>query len=173
MITEIMMVLSKNTLQRFPNLRREAHHTALMLLISKTQVVEKFVENYLKCELCYVNTNHRLFLKNRAALEDANKDGEEDLSFEKKNVKKIKVLLELYIHIIKNQLMDIVPKTVVCFMVHSFRDDLHTLLVTNLFESQKVGDLMKEDLFTEEKREKALKMLQALEKADAVTSLLD
>ena len=173
MITEVVILLSKAVFQRFPNLRREAHQIALLLLITKTNLVDDFIKNYIKCELCYINTNHRLFAKERAELESANKDEDMELTFEKRNVKKIRALLDLYINIIRNQLMDIVPKTVMCFMVYDFRDNLHRQLVKNLMDPQMTVDLMKEDELIEEKREKAEKMLNALEKADSITCILD
>jgi dynamin 1-like protein len=173
-ITEVTMLLSKNVFKRFPNLKREAHHICLTLIMSKTQDVERFLDDYLRCELCYINTNHRLFTKDRKRIEAETLDGDiENLPFEQQNVKKIKALLELYSTIIKNQLMDVVPKTVMSFMVYGFKEELHNELVKRLADRQKVGELMKEDIFIEEKREKAAKMLEALEKADAVTCLLD
>jgi len=173
-ITEITMLLSKQVFKRFPNLKREAHHICLSLIMSKTQAVEQFLDNYLKCEICYINTNHKLFAKDRQRIEVESLDADgENLPFEKQNVKRIRALLELYSNIIKNQLMDVVPKTVMSFMVYGFKEDLHKELIKRLADQQKVGDLMKEDVFIEEKREKAAKMLKALEQADAVTCLLD
>lgn len=173
-ITEITMQLSKQVFKRFPNLKREAHHICLSLIMSKTQAVEQFLANYLKCEICYINTNHKLFAKDRQRIEVESLDADgENLPFEKQNVKRIRALLELYSNIIKNQLMDVLPKTVMSFMVYGFKEDLHKELIKRLANQQKVGDLMKEDVFIEEKREKAAKMLQALEQADAVTCLLD
>ena len=173
-ITEITMLLSKNVFRRFPNLKREAHHICLALIMSKTQAVERFLDDYLKCEICYINTNHKLFTKDRKRIEEETLDEEtQNLPFQKQNVKRIRALLELYSNIIKNQLMDVVPKTVMSFMVYSFKEDLHKELIKRLANQQKVGDLMKEDVFIEEKREKATKMLEALEQADSVTCLLE
>ena len=173
-ITEITMLLSKSVFRRFPNLKREAHHVSLSLLIAKTQAVEQFLDNYLKCEISYINTNHKLFTKDRKRIEEETKDEDNaDAKFEKRNVKTIKALLELYSNIIKNQLMDIVPKTVMSFMVHVFKEDLHKELIKRLVQVQKIDQLMKEDIFIEEKREKATKMLEALEKADSITCLTD
>ena len=173
-ITEITMLLSKNVFRRFPNLKREAHHVCLSLLILKTQAVEQFLDNYLKCEICYINTNHKLFTKDRRRIEEETRDDEDtDANFEKQNVKRIKALLELYSNIIKNQLMDIVPKTVMSFMVYAFKEDLHKELIQKLVDPQRIDQLMREDCFIEEKRKRATKMLHALEQADAITCLLD
>ena len=103
-ITEIISILSKKTFERFPILKRETHQISLTLLLAKTQVVEKFIDSYIQCELCYINTNHRLFIKNRPQLEKSclePEDGKEGVSGEQANTKKIKALLDLYIHIIR------------------------------------------------------------------------
>ena len=173
-ITEITMMLSRSVFMRFPNLKREAHHVCLSLLIEKTKAVEQFLDNYLKCEISYINTNHKLFTKERRSIEEETNDvmdGNE--KFEKRNVQRIKALLELYLGIIKNQLMDIVPKTVMSFLVYGFKEDLHKELIKQLVQPQKIDQLMKEDMFIEEKREKTTKMLKALDQADVITCLLD
>ena len=173
-ITEITLVLSKMVFRRFPNLRREAHHVCLSLILAQTHVVEQFLANYLKCEICYINTNHKLFTEDRKRIEEENLDEDlQNLPFEKQNVKRIRALLELYSNIIKNQLMDVVPKTVMSFMVYAFKEDLQKNLIKQLTKQDKIEELMKEDPFVEEKRAKATKMLRALEQADAVTCLLD
>ena len=173
-ITEIIVVLSKQVFVQFPNLRREAHHIAFSLLVAKTQIADKFLDDYLLCEVRYTNTNHRLFVKERELIEKAeeNKDAE-DAQFCNRNVKKIRAFLELYTNIIKNQLMDVAPKTVMSTMIYSFQTELHKALVTRLTNPAKLVDLMQEDVFIEEKREKATKMLQALAEADSVTCLMD
>ena len=123
-ITEITLVLSKMVFRRFPNLRREAHHVCLSLILAQTHVVEQFLANYLKCEICYINTNHKLFTEDRKRIEEEDLDEDlQNLPFEKQNVKRIRALLELYSNIIKNQLMDVVPKTVMSFMVYAFKEE--------------------------------------------------
>lgn len=104
-ITEIISILSKKTFERFPVLKRETHQISLGLLLTKTQVVEKFIDSYIQCELCYINTNHRLFTKNRPQLEKACCEADEKNSEENgdnSGTKKIKALLDLYIHIIRS-----------------------------------------------------------------------
>ena len=104
-ITEIISILSKKTFERFPVLKRETHQISLGLLLTKTQVVEKFIDSYIQCELCYINTNHRLFTKNRPQLEKACCEADEKNSEEggdNSGTKKIKALLHLYIHIIRS-----------------------------------------------------------------------
>ena len=102
-ITEIISILSKKIFERFPVLKRETHQISLGLLLSKTQVVEKFIDSYIQCELCYINTNHRLFIKNRPQLEKACSEDEKskEEGGENSSTKKIKALLDLYIHIIR------------------------------------------------------------------------
>ena len=173
-ITEITLVLSRMVFRRFPNLRREAHHVCLSLILTQTQAVEQFMADYLKCEICYINTNHKLFTKDRKRIEEESRDEDaQNMPFEKQNVRRIRALLELYLNIIKNQLMDVVPKTVMSFMVYAFKEDLQKNLIKQLTKQDKVEELMKEDPFLEEKRAKATKMLRALEQADAVTCILD
>ncbi|KAL5259957.1 hypothetical protein ACHWQZ_G010167 [Mnemiopsis leidyi] len=173
-ITEITLVLSRIVFRRFPNLRREAHHVCLSLILTQTQAVEQFMADYLKCEIRYINTNHKLFTKDRKRIEEESRDEDaQNMPFEKQNVRRIRALLELYLNIIKNQLMDVVPKTVMSFMVYAFKEDLQKNLIKQLTKQDKVEELMKEDPFIEEKRAKATKMLRALEQADAVTCILD
>ena len=103
-LTEIISLLSKKTFERFPVLKRETHQISLTLLLAKTQVVEKFIDSYIQCELCYINTNHRLFIKNRPQLEkncSEQSEGSEVLTPEQISTKKIRALLDLYIHIIR------------------------------------------------------------------------
>ena len=174
MIMDITLNLSKVVFVQFPCLRREAHHIAVTLLTTKTQTVEKFLDDYLTCEIRYVNTNHRLFIKDRNTIETAVEFNDaDDTKFHERGVKKIRAFLELYTNVIKNQLMDVAPKTVMSFMVHSFQMDLHRDLINKLITTTKLDELMREDVFVEEKREKASKMLKALEQADTVTSLMD
>ena len=44
---------------------------------------------------------------------------------------------------------------------------------TDFMTSDEIDQLMKEDMFIEEKREKTTKMLKALDQADVITCLLD
>ena len=173
-LCDIIAYVGRDVFRRFPNLKREAHQIAMNLLLLKQHEAEGFIDNYLKLEECYVNTNHRLFTMNRGKVEAENKDeNSEELSFEKRNIKVIKGLLDLYIGIIRYQLMDIVPKALICFVVKEFSELLHSTLMKHLFDADKIEDLVKEDVIIEEKRERATKMMEALQKADVITSMFE
>ena len=173
-ISEVIAYVGKDVLRRFPNLRREAHQIAMNLLIKKEYEADGFIDNYLKLEECYVNTNHPLFTINRSKVEAKNKDkNPEKLSFDERNIKVMKGFLDVYIRIIRYQLKDIVPKALFCFTVKEFSDLLHSSLMKHLFNDEKVNELVKEDMIIEEKRERATKMLEALQKADIITSMFE
>ena len=172
-VSEIIATIGKEVFFRYPNLKREVHEIAMHLLADKLNITTNFINNYIKLELTYINTNHRLFAMNRPKIEIDDRNEKESIPFEQKNVKTIKSLLELYLGIIRYQLMDVIPKCVVCFLVTEFNAALHKNLIKHLFNSEKVDELIREDASIEEKRDRATKMLVALQKADVMTSVFE
>ena len=69
--------------------------------------------------------------------------------------------------------MDIVPKAVMCFLVNEFNENLHKAHMKAIVVGDKADGLMTEDAFVAERREKVLKMVKALERAEEITSLIE
>jgi dynamin 1-like protein len=86
----------------------------------------------------------------------------------------IKYLIESYFMIVQKSFIDMVPKTIMCFLVNYVRDSLQNELVSELYRDAEVGQLMQEAEDIAERRQSCLDMKNLLGKAlDIVNEVRD
>jgi dynamin 1-like protein len=86
---------------------------------------------------------------------------------EKMETEVIKTLISSYFDIVKKNFMDMVPKTIMHFLVNEFKEGLQNSLVSHLYRDDIMQDLMKESEDVAAKR-KALR-----EQADILRHALE
>jgi dynamin 1-like protein len=86
----------------------------------------------------------------------------------------IKYLIESYFMIVQKTFIDMVPKTIMCFLVNYVRESLQNELVSELYRDAEVGQLMQEAEDIAERRQSCLDMKTLLGKAlDIVNEVRD
>ena len=84
----------------------------------------------------------------------------------------IEQLIIQYFTIIRKQLQDSIPKTIMFFMVTFLTKSLSSTLISELYVEEKFDELLQESELVTKKRERATKMLSALNEAQRVLSSL-
>ena len=84
----------------------------------------------------------------------------------------IEQLIIQYFTIIRKQLQDSVPKTIMHFMVTHLTKMLSSSLISELYVEEKFDELLQESVAITKKRDRACKMLLALNEAQRVLSSL-
>ena len=83
-------------------------------------------------------------------------------------VEVIKLLIQSYYNIVKRTVSDIVPKATMLFLVNHSKQELQRELLTELYKSEVVDEVLKESDFTLLRRKECRKMIEALGKADEI-----
>lgn len=78
------------------------------------------------------------------------------------------LLIQSYYNIVKRTLIDTVPKAIMLTLVSHSKDELQRELLTELYKSDVLDELLKESEFTVQRRKECKKMIEALQKADEV-----
>ena len=91
---------------------------------------------------------------------------------EREEVQMIEQLIIQYFTIIRKQLQDSVPKTIMFFMVSFLTKSLSSTLISELYVEERFDNLLQESEVVTKKRERATKMLMALNEAQRVLSSL-
>uniref|UniRef100_A0A914ICV1 Dynamin GTPase n=1 Tax=Globodera rostochiensis TaxID=31243 RepID=A0A914ICV1_GLORO len=87
---------------------------------------------------------------------------------EKRDCAVIERLIKGYFVIVKKTIQDMVPKTIMNFLVNAVRDDLQSELVRQLYNERDMETLLTESDMMAQKRAESAKMLEALNKASHV-----
>ena len=77
----------------------------------------------------------------------------------------IKSLVESYFTIIRKNFIDLVPKTIMYFLVNHVRDSLQNELVSELYREAEVGSLMQEAEDIAQRRQSCMEMKELLHRA--------
>jgi dynamin 1-like protein len=86
----------------------------------------------------------------------------------------IKYLIESYFSVVQKTFIDMVPKTIMCFLVNYVRESLQNELVSELYRDAEVGQLMQEAEDIAERRQSCVDMKNLLSKAlDIVNEVRD
>jgi dynamin 1-like protein len=89
-------------------------------------------------------------------------------NIEKKNVKIIKELIKSYFKIVRENVRDTVPKTIMTFLVNKAKSSIHTELVSMIYKESKIYELLAEPSDIQEKRKKCKDLLRSLERANLI-----
>ena len=74
-------------------------------------------------------------------------------------------LIQSYFSIVRKNLLDTVPKTIMCFLVNHVAEQLPTKLVTELYKDDKMDELLQEDEGVVRQRERCKAALEAYRQA--------
>ncbi|KAF0697684.1 Aste57867_11655 [Aphanomyces stellatus] len=86
----------------------------------------------------------------------------------------IKSLLASYFDIVRKNFLDLVPKTIMCFMVNHAKDQVQNQLVSTLYKEEKLGELLRESGDIASRRANCSEMRTLLSKAlDIVNEVRD
>jgi dynamin 1-like protein len=86
----------------------------------------------------------------------------------------IKSLVESYFKIVRKNFIDLVPKTIMYFLVNHVRDSMQNELVSELYRDAQVGSLMQEAEDIAQRRQTCVEMRELLGKAlDIVNEVRD
>lgn len=85
-------------------------------------------------------------------------------------VEVIKLLIQSYYNIVKRTVSDLVPKSIMLYLVNFAKDELQRELLAELYKKDSAEDALKESEFTQQRRKECRKMIEALQKADEIIS---
>jgi replication fork clamp-binding protein CrfC len=80
----------------------------------------------------------------------------------------IKQLLIQYFQIVRKNISDSVPKSIMCFLVNKSKSSLQSELVRKMYKEDLFKDLLKENDDIAQKRKATQKMLSVLQKAQSI-----
>ena len=84
----------------------------------------------------------------------------------------IKQLIQSYFNIVRKNILDSIPKTVMHFLVNYVKDNIQNQLVVHLYKASEYEELLKEADYVTERREEVGQMLECLRKASQVINQL-
>lgn len=82
----------------------------------------------------------------------------------------IKLLISSYFNIVKRTVADVVPKAIMLKLIVKSKEDIQKELLEKLYNSPDLGDLVKENELTVQKRKECLKMVEVLRNASEIVS---
>ncbi|XP_030827870.1 dynamin-1-like protein isoform X1 [Strongylocentrotus purpuratus] len=91
-------------------------------------------------------------------------------SREQRDVDVIKRLIQSYFLIVRKNIQDSVPKSIMHFLVNHVQDNLQSELVGQLYRQKEIDTLLNESEHMAQRRKDAQEMLQALQKAGQIIS---
>jgi dynamin 1-like protein len=82
----------------------------------------------------------------------------------------IKMLIQSYYNIVKQTMIDMVPKAIMLNLVNHAKTGLQQELLAELYKQDVLNDLLQESDFTRQRRKECKKMIEALQKADEIVA---
>ncbi|ANB11481.1 dynamin-like GTPase VPS1 [Sugiyamaella lignohabitans] len=82
----------------------------------------------------------------------------------------IKLLINSYFAIVQRTIADLVPKSITLNLISFSKEGIQKELLENLYKSDEVDDLVKENEFTVQRRKECQKMVKALQEASNIVS---
>ncbi|XP_025405642.1 dynamin-1-like protein [Sipha flava] len=82
----------------------------------------------------------------------------------------IERLIKSYFYIVRKSIQDSVPKAIMHFLVNFVKNNLQSELVTHLYKSEQVEELLNESVHISNRRKDAVDMLKALQNANHIIS---
>lgn len=93
------------------------------------------------------------------------RQAEEPTDRERIETEIIKSLLASYFDIVRKNFLDLVPKTIMCFMVNHAKETIQNQLVSNLYKEEMLSDLLRESGDIASRRSNCYEMRSLLQKA--------
>ena len=84
---------------------------------------------------------------------------------EKLEIAMIKSLMSSYFNIVRKNFMDLVPKTIMAFLINNAKDELHNELVAQLYKEDTLAELLQETGDIAQRRQNCAEMRTLLKSA--------
>lgn len=159
-------------LEKYPQAKDAIRNVVEELVNGCVQPTLKFVNDVIDNEKIFINTSRHDF---RGAAVLAEKHHKEEFpkkkTREQKDKEEAQTLVALcarYFELIRVQVVDLIPKAIVMMLVEGSSSSLQKVLVTKVFASGMLNDLMKEDPRITGARKKCQEILNALHQAQSI-----
>lgn len=159
-------LIDVNDISRYKLLEGKIKDVMTSIIGKCLQPTNEMVKNLVKVELSYINSSHPDFLSNgeikpqenegNGQDEISNKNKNNDLKFSSREWMEINIIRNLlvsYFNVVKKNFCDLVPKTIMCFLVNKIKEISEQDMITQLYKSNEdVKKLLQEDPAISEKR---------------------
>ena len=159
-------LIDVNDISRYKLLEGKIKDVMTSIIGKCLQPTNEMVKNLVKVELSYINSSHPDFLSNGEIKPQENEEnGQDEISNKNKNndlkfssrewmeISIIRNLLVSYFNVVKKNFCDLVPKTIMCFLVNKIKEISEQDMITQLYKSNEdVKKLLQEDPAISEKR---------------------
>ena len=139
----------------------------------------QMVKNVIQIELSFINSSHPDFLSDGTMKEEMQRHNEvddvevkmncNDLQFSEREIMEINIIRNLivsYFNVVKKNICDVIPKTIVCFLVNKTKEISEYSMVEKLYKSNEdIKKLLMEDNAVIEKRKEIKDNLSFLKNA--------
>ena len=139
---------------RFKNLEIKIKELLINIIEKCIPEVNQMIKNLILIELSYINSSHPDFLNGKEELNKIENDNIEnnirkDLNFTERELMEISIVKNLivsYFNIVKKNYCDLVPKTIMCFLVNKTKDISEQEIISQLYKTKEdIKSLLKED----------------------------
>ena len=139
---------------RFKNLEIKIKELLINIIEKCIPEVNQMIKNLILIELSYINSSHPDFLNGKEELNKIENDNIEnnikkDLNFTERELMEISIVKNLivsYFNVVKKNYCDLVPKTIMCFLVNKTKDISEQEIISQLYKTKEdIKNLLKED----------------------------
>ena len=169
-------LISVNDISRYKLLESKIKETMTSIITKCLNPTNEKVKDLIDIELSYINSSHPDFLstgeiKPQENEENGiqvphNKNKNSDLKFSSREWMEINIIKNLmvsYFNVVKKTFCDMVPKTIMCFLVNKTKEISEQEMITHLYKSNEdVKKLLQEDPAISEKRKELKENLSFL-----------
>lgn len=89
---------------------------------------------------------------------------------ETQEVEVIKLLITSYYNIVRRTMIDMVPKAIMLNLVSWSRENMQSELLTNMYKTDELEELLKESEYTVRRRKDCQQMVESLTKAQEIVN---
>ena len=169
-------LINVNDISRYKLLESKIKETMTSIITKCLNPTNEKVKDLIDIELSYINSSHPDFLstgeiKPQENEENGiqvphNKNKNSDLKFSSREWMEINIIKNLmvsYFNVVKKTFCDMVPKTIMCFLVNKTKEISEQEMITHLYKSNEdVKKLLQEDPAISEKRKELKENLSFL-----------
>ena len=139
---------------RFKNLEIKIKELLINIIEKCIPEVNQMIKNLILIELSYINSSHPDFLNGKEEINKIEDDNIEnnirkDLNFTERELIEISIVKNLivsYFNVVKKNYCDLVPKTIMCFLVNKTKDISEQEIISQLYKTKEdIKNLLKED----------------------------
>jgi len=183
-------------MDRFPKLSEKIISVVTNLLRQRHEPTNQMVSNLVKIELAFINNRHpdfdtsgaygksfdnqshkhshmkKMTSPNEMTLNDEDTGRRYENMNEKdmRDCKLIENLIKSYFDLVRKTVKDLVPKTIMCFLVNYIKENLQGKLVLEVLHDADVENLLEENAEYARRRKELKDLLESLRKANCIIS---